>query len=381
MKRVLWISDLVIETGFSRVAHSLISRLKNKYEIVGLGINYFGDPHKFDFDIYPAFVGGDVYGFNRVAKLVDYVKPDMVFILNDSWIINNYLAILKKAEFNKPVVVYFPVDGENHNPAWYQNFDIVTIPVTYTEFGKSVVDRYIDNVRIIPHGIDRNDFFKIDKDKNELRHEVLKTDKFDDKFIVFNGNRNQPRKRIDLTLQAFKIFAEGKDDVALYMHCGVTDASINVIQAAEYYGISSKLILSNSSSGVQQVSRESLNKIYNLTDVGVNTSWGEGWGLVNFEHASVGVPQVVPNHTSFPEVLGDTAIYVEPYISFMVDNQGTIAKLVHPASVAQALSMLYEDKKLYKDLSDAALARFSDPKYSWDTIAKQFDQIFEEALQ
>jgi len=37
-------------------------------------------------------------------------------------------------------------------------------------------------------------------------------------------------------------------------------------------------------------------------DVGVNTCKGEGFGLVNFEHAACRVAQVVPNHTSCKEL-------------------------------------------------------------------------------
>ena len=45
-----------------------------------------------------------------------------------------------------------------------------------------------------------------------------------------------------------------------------------------------------------------LNTIYNCADVGVNTCKGEGWGLVNFEHAACRVAQVVPGHTSCKEI-------------------------------------------------------------------------------
>lgn len=382
MPRILWISDLVVETGFSRVAHSLISRLKKFYEIVGLGINYFGDPHKLDFDIYPARIGNDIYGFSRLSGLIKIVNPDLIFILNDAWIQDKYLSIIKETGFSGKVVTYTPVDGDNHYKSWYKNFDIVAKAVFYTNFGASVVSDFIPNEKIviIPHGLDKNDFYVVNESKESLRERFLKTDKFNNAFIVLNANRNQPRKRLDITMQAFSEFARDKDDVYLYMHCGVVDASIDVIKLAQTLGIYDRLIISNTDHGPQQISKSDLNIIYNITDVGVNTSWGEGWGLVNFEHASVGKPQVVPNHTSFPEVFEDSAVYIDPIMTLFVDNQMTAASYVHPVHVARGLDLLYKDKNLYNLLSSKSLERFSRPEFSWDNIAERFKFVFDEVL-
>jgi D-inositol-3-phosphate glycosyltransferase len=382
MAKILWISDLVVETGFSRVAHALISRLQNDYEIIGLGINYFGDPHKFGFDIYPARIGNDIYGFSRVSSLIKHVKPDLIFILNDAWIQDRYLEIIKASEFSGKVVTYTPVDGENHYKGWYDNFDIVSKAIFYTQFGANVAKNFVDEkkITIIPHGLDKSDFYRLDADINELRREFLKTDRFSDAFIVLNANRNQPRKRLDITMQAFAEFAKDKPDAYLYMHCGVIDASMDIINLAKTLGIYDRLVVSNTDKGIQQISRKDLNIIYNITDVGVNTSWGEGWGLVNFEHASVGKPQVVPNHTSFPEVFEDTAVYIDPVMILFVDNQMTTASYVHPIHVAKGLDILYKNRDLYNTLSEKSLKRFSDSRFSWDMIANRFKDVFDEVL-
>lgn len=382
MKRIFWVSDLVVETGFSRVSHSLISRLLNSFDIVGFGINHYGYPHDYPFDIYPASVFGDIFGFRQFDRLVNKIKPDIIFILQDAWVQTKYLEILKKSEFAGKVVTYTPVDGENHNPHWYQNFDIVSRAITYTQFGKRVIEQAsgYDNILVIPHGLDKNVFYKIDRPINILREEFFKTDAFNDKFIVLSANRNQPRKRLDILMQGFALFAKNAPDAVLYMHCGIVDSSIDVLQLARWLGIYDRLIISNKDAGIQQVPRSVLNVIYNVSDVGVNTSWGEGWGLVNFEHASIGKPQIVPEHSAFPEVFGDTAVYVEPTLTFFVDNQMTTANLVPPEGVAEGLRLVYENKGLYKELSEKSYQRFSDPVYSWDSIAERFKSVFDEVL-
>ena len=45
-----------------------------------------------------------------------------------------------------------------------------------------------------------------------------------------------------------------------------------------------------------------LNRLYNACAIGLNTSAGEGFGLVSFEHAATGAPQVVPDHDALRPV-------------------------------------------------------------------------------
>ena len=42
--KILWSGDIVARTGFARVTENLITRLKDRYEIVVLGNNWWGDP-------------------------------------------------------------------------------------------------------------------------------------------------------------------------------------------------------------------------------------------------------------------------------------------------------------------------------------------------
>lgn len=283
--KVLWVSDLVTPTGFARVSHSILNYLKEDFDVVGLGVNYRGDPHNYPFPIYPAAMGGKVFGEDRLVTILNNADFDIVFILNDVWIIDAYLSAIKK-EVKKPlpkIVIYFPIDSSNHDPKWYQHFDIVTRPVTYTEYGRSVVndgDCSPDlNLDVVPHGVDQSVFYKKFTNRKDAKRALFGKTKSPDSFIFLSANRNQPRKRLDITMEGFKLFAEGKDDVLLYMHCGVRDAHIDVARLSIRHKIDSKLILSNMSMGVQGVPDAVLNDIYNACDVGLNTSMGEGLAI------------------------------------------------------------------------------------------------------
>ena len=384
--KVLFVSDLVIMTGFGRVAHSIIENLTDKYEVVGLGVNYRGDPHNYNFPIYPAATGGKVFGEDRLVSILSNVKFDILFILNDAWLIHNYLEVIKnnvKVPLPK-IVVYFPVDSLNHDPSWYSNFNMVDKAVTYTEFGRSVVNDpgCAENLKldIIPHGVDSKIFYKKFTNRRDAKTSLAKSGKNQDSFVFLNANRNQPRKKLDITLNAFKLFAEGKEDVLLHMHCGVRDASIDVARLATRLGIDDKLILTNLNIGVQRVSDEALNGIYNSCDVGLNSALGEGWGLPNFEHALTGAPQIVPDHSSCAEIFKDCGLLVPTVTTFTFDKSMTVGKLISPEGMAEKMELIYKDKDLYNSLSEKSIKKFSDPKYSWKKISRQWDKLFESVL-
>ena len=96
---------------------------------------------------------------------------------------------------------------------------------------------------------------------------------------MLNANRNQPRKRIEITMQGFALFAENKpDNVKLYLHMGSEDMGWNLMSLARRYDIEGRLIISNTSKETPTDSVKRLNMIYNACEVGINTSLGEGWG-------------------------------------------------------------------------------------------------------
>ena len=384
--KVLWCSDLIVPTGFGRVSHSILEHLTDKYNVIGLGINYRGDPHQYNFPVFPAGVGGKIFGEDRLATMLNGDKFDILFFLNDSWVISNYLDFIKK-NVTTPlpkIVAYFPVDSENHDPMWYRDFNMLAKAVTYTEYGRAVVNeprcKPDLKLEIIPHGVNQDLFYRKYTNRVDAKKILVGKEKNPNSFIFLNANRNQPRKKLDITLKAFQLFAEDKDDVLIHCHCGVKDSSINVAAVSQRLGIDNKLILTNLHNGVQTVSDAALNEIYNSADVGLNSCMGEGWGLPNVEHAMTGAPQIVPDHSACAEIFSDCGLLVPTVTKFMFDNSMTVGKLITPEAMAEKMNLLYSDKDLYKKLSDKSIEKFSDPKYSWKKIAGDWDELFSGVL-
>jgi len=290
--RLLVWGDAVVATGFSKVLHSIVDNLpQDMYDIYWIGVNYHGDPHSYPYKIYPADSHGDLLGLNRLQEILTIAKPEIILALGDAWNLNQFLEALISLYENGEIpatFVYFPVDSKEHNSEWYAHFDKV-FPVTYTKFGLDVASKARPDIQfsVIPHGVETNDFFRMDK--MEARKRVFKKDPdtYMDKFIVLNANRNQPRKRLDITMKGFAMFAENKDDAVLYMHSGVVDAAINTSIMAHRLGIANKYVVTTRNAGPQQVPIFKMNEIYNSADIGINTSLGEGWGLCLEENTPI----------------------------------------------------------------------------------------------
>ena len=380
---VLTVSDAGVYTGFARVFHSIFENLpQDEYEIHSLAINYRGDPWKTNpnISLYPAMLGGDLIGLGRFQSLYDKIKPDLIWILNDLWLIREYVSRMTDEQLAK-TVIYFPVDAEGSDPDWIEKFELLGARVAYTQFGKREIQKlnpYL-SVKIIPHGVDTTKFFPVDKD------EVFSTLKglSKDDFIVLNANRNQIRRRIDLTFKAFAKFAQDKpSNVKLYCHMGLVDEGHDLIKMAARYNLTDRLIITSKNLGPGNgVPVERLNLIYNCAKIGINTCQGEGHGLTNSEHAATGAAQVVPNSSALIELYSDCGKLIDIKDEYTYPGTLTIGKVIDTDSAANILNELYESPKLLEDLSQKCYNKFTAPEYEWSNIAIQWSNLFKTVLK
>ena len=402
MYSILVVGDATIATGFSRLILSIFSRLAQKYELHQLALGYTGDPHDYHWPLYPAHSRGDPYGRNRLAEIVMKIQPSLIFLVNDIWLVASYLDVISDRKFaGTPVVAYCPIEGRGFNPDIVLKLQRLSKLVLYTEFGRreiercfAMVDQDVDAnnfIDVIPHGIDLSTFYPMNlgssvagsaqESKRRAKEMLLKEEVSSDAFYVLNANRNQPRKRIDLTFQAFSIFCRDKPaDVKLYLHMGLEDLGWDIGQLARRFEVSDRLILTTDLPTLPHVPDDQLNLIYNACDVGVSTAAAEGWGLVAFEHGATYAPQVLPRSSSYAELWNDAALFVDPVMTIISPDLMFDHELIAPKDVAQALEMLYQDNSTYNKLAEAAYRNACRPELSWDTIAKRWDRLFESLL-
>lgn len=395
--RLLIVGDATAPTGYARVLESVLRPLAGRYDLHHLATRYDGGEHDLPWELRPAADETGPYGFGRIAGMVDELDPDLVFLLYDLPFQRRYLEALRAAAKRPPVVVYSPIESGPLEPEHLQPLAGVAAYVVFSRYAAGLVRQGLERLaeaggdagppvpRVIPHGVDSGTFRPLADDPAEAvvraRRELLRSDEHDGDFIVLNANRNLPKKRLDVTLRGFARFARDKPaNVRLYLHTQPQGQGWNVALLARRWGILDRLILTTDEDRHPAVSTDQLNLIYNASDVGLNTSTNEAWGLVSFEHAATRRAQVVPGHSCLPELWGDAALLVEPETTFVNLREHADSWLLPADGVARALERLYADRELRREMADRAYARATAPELAWSAIAERFDALFREIL-
>ena len=376
-------------TGFGRVSGAVLPRLREGFEFVVLACNWHGDPvdEQKLFKMYPASnrFQQAPFGEDRIREIVEKERPDIVFSLNDPWIVSEQYRRIQDLHQQKKFkfVGYLTMDSYNWLGGIDPHINDWDGVIAFTEFGahEFVKGGVRIPIAVIPHGLDRDVFYPMDQEEAREKLGLKK-----DIFIVLNGNRNQFRKRMDITVAAFAKFAAGRPDAQLYMHMGLKDQGWDLMPLfAREMGKNGldpngRIIMTSNSPNPPNVSTEMLNWIYNCADVGVNTTKGGGWELVNFENAACRVAQVVPDHTSTKEVFEGYGRLIRCDHIDVDTNYGREMPCPSTDHLVEILCEMYESKDARSQVADACYARVTDEQFSWDTIASQFGGIFEDVM-
>jgi len=376
-------------TGYSRVLESILPRIADRIETVHFAINYNGPALSGGYRVVPNRLPGDVLGKKQLTLLLDEYRPDLVLLFHDLGFYTVHREALRRYKEQNPnltVVVYSPVEWEATLPGNLTSVAEADCAVFFTEFGRRLFQKALQAAEIvcpsepvvIPHGVDTGAFFPLvpgDRRASVRQaRELLFPQRCDlaGRFILLNANRNSPRKRIGLTLEIFAEFARDKPDALLYLHMGMMDRGADVLGLARGLGIESRLLLTTVAPERPQVADAHLNLIYNACDAGINTSTGEGWGLVAMEHAATGAPQIVPDHSACREIWTGHGLQIPVDISkdYALDT----------ARAVEHLNALYAKPDYLRSCSKIALERARDATFSWDRIAWQWTDLLSNCL-
>ena len=354
-------------SGYARVLDSLLGALTRAYEVTLFSVAEYGSPVPREFPVRGNELMGDVYGREQLPGLLRAVDPDVVLLHGDADLFSIHADAVDSYRRERPharAVVYCPIDWPTlPRPvaAALARADAVAL---YTEFGRGVLERSLRELGlpqpaldVIPHPVDTGAFASLPG----ARRRLLGPGR-EDAFVVLNANRNIRRKRLDLTLRGFAEFAGDRPGALLYVHAGPGDFGFDLPGLARELGIEDRMVVTPHEGRRPRVSDERLNLVYNACDAGLNTADAEGFGLVAFEHAATGAPQVVPDHGPAAELWRDSAL--------LAANE--------PSAVAAALGRLHDDPRLRADLGRRGRDLASSPRFALDAVAARFEQLLAE---
>jgi D-inositol-3-phosphate glycosyltransferase len=389
-KRLLAIGHAGRGFGFGRVLAGILGQLPDGWDVHQFELSP-GAAGDVAWTVHPNTVPGDFFGLQQLALLLPRLRPDVVLIVKDLWFVPDYLALAKQSS-HAEIVAYCPIDGELQAHTYLGHLGRLDLLVLFTGFARGAVERALCTggctppIEIVPHGLDRERFFPLDgtRDPHERRRRARQElmperPEIADGFIVLNANRNQPRKAVATTLAAFARFAADKpDDVKLYLHMGMRDEGPDLAGLAAALGIADRLLATTRERAHPQITDAELNAIYNACEVGVNTSMGEGWGLVAFEHAATGAAQIVPCHSACAELWREDGILLAA--PHAVHGEVIVGREVDPDALVDALERCYADRTYLTRMSEAA-RRNAERQLSWSEVGYRFDSLFTRLLE
>lgn len=380
--RLLWIGDAAVSSGFARATHQTLDTLRHHFDVAVLGLNYMGDPHPWPYPIYPCFSGGDLYGLGRVKELIHKHDPTVIVVQNDPW---NFQAYLTETG-TVPVVGAVAVDGLNCRG---KELNGLALAVFWTKFGEEQarIGDYTGPSAVIPLGVDLNIYKPQDsmavRERMNL-HKIFSTRGVEnDVFIVGVVGRNQPRKRLDLTIEYFAewVHSRNVEDALLWLHVAPTgEQAFGLQQLGQYYGISNQLVVPQIEM-IHGITEESMSRVYNVFDVLFSTTQGEGFGLPMFESMACGTPVIAPAWSALDELLEDAAIKVPCTSTAATINAiNVIGGIPDRQASLIALDDMYADKGTRQMYSERGLKLVAQNRYRWGNIGKAFNEVLQEVI-
>jgi glycosyltransferase involved in cell wall biosynthesis len=212
--------------------------------------------------------------------------------------------------------------------------------IAISKFTQSEITRLIgiskDKIDVIYQGVDHTRYRPMDKIECKR---IFGLDPNDKHVLVVASNAQ--RKRMDLTKQVFDSVRLRRSDVGLlkagYGENLIGDGIINVGQIPE----------------------KDMPKLFNAADIYLHTSEYEGFGLPVLEAMACGIPVVVSNKASLPEIVGE---------------HGTIVDLETNDVVGQFSEKILHNLKCKSQ--EAAVEYVKN--FSWQKSAEETIKLYEE---
>jgi D-inositol-3-phosphate glycosyltransferase len=396
-RRLLWVGDAACQTGFARCTHEILRVLHETWNIAVLGLNYRGDPHEdaYPFDpiptypIWPAPAGGDWLGLGRILSLIKKVEPDLMIIQNDPWNVPHYIR--KGLPEELPLIGVMAVDGKNCRGDYLNSLDA---SIFWTEFAlnEARAGGYEKPGEVIPLGVDAEFWTPPTSEERDAARKKLygrDYEELKDAFILLNVNRNNPRKRMDLTLRYFAKWIKGlpldfPDDAIRSAPVKITNAFLHLHVAptgdttgydcghlATYYGINDQVIVAQMSTW-NGVNDETLRSIYHAADLGISTTQGEGWGLPAMEGMACGLPQVLPDWSAYAEWARQGTLLVPCTSTAATWASSVIGGVPDEEMFIEAVNRLYLDRDQLSMYRLAAKRLVQEPEYRWRAIGERY---------
>jgi glycosyltransferase involved in cell wall biosynthesis len=226
-------------------------------------------------------------------------KSDIVISLLDIWP-QNPQDLQQVSRW----VPWVPIDYDPVPSPILSNLRLANRIIAMSRFGqKQLQDKGFAST-YIPHHVDTDIFFPIDKKKRKIEQKI------DPNTFIFGmvaANKDMmPRKSFQQVLDAFALFVKVHPNSLLYIHTNsMQPGGFPIKQYADFLGVGQRVGFPDLYKLQFDTPKEEMNKIYNTFDCFLNPSSTEGFGIPIIEAQATGTPVIVNDWTAMPELIID----------------------------------------------------------------------------
>ena len=247
-------------------------------------------------------------GVFDLQAVLERFRPHIMICLNDHEFLVEYGKVALQSGVPCRRIAYMPIDAENYKHRFFTGLAPYDEVWTMNEKSLRIIEETRSlscPIRVLEHPMFKS-FFPLEPspELQAFRAGLVPSDA----PIILNVNRNDYRKRFDLTIESFYEYMVDHPDSNARLVLKTENHKPHVplshdLQAinaemAEEYGVNygSRILVLD-----EKLSLEELNMLYNVADVFLTTTSGEGWGLTAFEAMSAGTRCIVPSNTCYSE--------------------------------------------------------------------------------
>lgn len=355
-RNILWVgNDYRSKTGYGRLTRELFHFLKNDFHIIHFSIGSIGSSN--EYNIIDSSDETSQFGFIKLPRIINLLKPDVIILLNTSEIINGWLSSIQQSCTHKSVILPYICNeyaGFNGGEADLYNLITNGIITMAQNTSDEITNRgYFFNTLKLSHSHFDN-ILKIDK---KIAKTLLGIRP--DTFVFFSGGKNHPKNRLDIIIRSFVHFLKNNinNDVLLMMNCNDIDIGWDLkylytrlcreqnIQNMEKY-----ICFCAKNNSLKN--DDELSVIYAACDVGITVSPSKSFCLTPFEHSAFGVPQIIPNWGGLGESMNYGCIKIDPsdyYVyPFSIQKLNGEIRTLYYKYVSDAMEKYYTDRTFYE---------------------------------
>lgn len=327
------------------------------------------------------------YGNREMLQsIIRKFKPDILFFFTDPRFWEWLWMQEKEIRPFLPMVYYHVWDNYPEpyfNKQYYESNDYV---INMSKITQDMVEKVCPEVHseYVPLSVNAEIFKKLpDEEIREFKKASLP--KSADKFTVFWNNRNGQRKLPATLIYWFNEFLDvvGRKNACLLMNTDPKDeVGTNLEAVVENLGLINGEVMFSP----MQVDTETLVKLYNCSDVVVNISHSEGFGLGTLEAQACEIPIVVNNTGGLKEQIldGQNGFALEPKVKIVVGSM-TVPYIYQDYCTKEdfidSLVKLYNMTKEERHQMGLRGKQHVTENYNFDNFCQKWVQIMENIYE